>query len=287
MVAAQNIELRYDGRRGVLGAWLVRGVLIDCGPASCVEDLLTGLGEQVPHALLLTHVHLDHAGAAGALVERWPELPVYVHPLGAPHLIDPTRLLASARRVFGEGLEPLLGPVRPVPAANVRALADGQAAAGLLGAWTPGHASHHVAYLDPDEGVAYAGDLAGVRLACGVVLPPTPPPDIDLRSWERSLERLESWRPRMLALAHFGLVDSPHEQLAAMREALARHARWAADGAQAFEAALHEWLSARATPEQVEDYEFIAMARQSAIGLRRWLERSGQAPPATAAGSPR
>jgi glyoxylase-like metal-dependent hydrolase (beta-lactamase superfamily II) len=270
-VDAENIDLRYDGRPGALGAWLSRGVLIDCGPGTCVRRLLDGLGEARPRALVLTHIHLDHAGAAGALVARWPELPVYVHPAGAPHLVDPSKLIASARRVFGETLEPLFGEMLPVPAANVRALADGESAAGLQCAFTPGHASHHVAFLDRASGVAYTGDLAGVRLAEGAVLPPTPPPEVDLRLWESSLALLESWRPDALALAHFGLVESPGEHVALLREALERHERWAAAGEEAFVSALHEWLSASLAPPRVADYEFVAMARQSALGLRRWL----------------
>jgi glyoxylase-like metal-dependent hydrolase (beta-lactamase superfamily II) len=272
-MCAENIDLGYDGRRGVLGAWLAHGVLIDCGPSSCLQALLDGLGGRRPRALLLTHVHLDHAGAAGALTARWPQLPVYVHPVGAPHLIDPSRLVASARRVFGEALEPLLGEVQAVPGANVRVLTDGQQVEGFIAAWTPGHASHHVVFLDPREGLAYAGDVAGVRLAGGAVLPPTPPPDIDLRLWEGSLELLERWRPRALALAHFGRVESPQEHITLLREALARHERWAAAGVEEFAAALHQHLCARVAPAEVEDYEFIAMARQSPLGLRRWLER--------------
>ena len=272
-MSAENIDLGYDGRRGVLGAWLAHGVLIDCGPSSCLQALLDGLDARQPRALLLTHVHLDHAGAAGALTARWPQLPVYLHPVGAPHLIDPSRLMSSARRVFGERLEPLLGEVLAVPAENVHELADGEQVEGFISAWTPGHASHHVAFLDPREGLAYTGDVAGVRLAGGVVLPPTPPPDIDLRRWESSLELLERWQPRALALAHFGCVESPREHIPLLREALARHERWAAAGVEEFAAALHEHLRARVPADEVEDYEFIAMARQSPLGLRRWLER--------------
>jgi glyoxylase-like metal-dependent hydrolase (beta-lactamase superfamily II) len=208
---------------------------------------------------------------------------VYVHPIGAPHLIDPSRLVRSARRVFGETLEPLLGEVQPVAGANIRALTDGQQVEGFIAAWTPGHASHHVAFLDPLEGLAYTGDVAGVRLAGGAVLPPTPPPDIDLRLWEGSLELLERWQPRALALAHFGRVESPQEHIALLREALARHERWASAGVEEFAAALHQHLCARVPPAEVEDYEFIAMARQSPLGLRRWLERE-QAAAGTARG---
>src|SRR5579862_2381283 len=171
------VDLGYEGRGRVLGAWRHGELLIDCGPGSCVERLLEELGDEPPRALLLTHVHLDHAGAAGALVARWPQLPVYVHPRGAPHLADPSRLVASARRVFGERFDGLLGEVRPVPSENLRTIEDGMQIGSIACAWTPGHAWHHVAFLERDSGVAFPGDVAGVRLAADVVVPPTPPPD--------------------------------------------------------------------------------------------------------------
>jgi len=272
-VSTEIIDLRYGARPGLLGAWLCDGLLIDCGPSSCLPALLAGLGGREPRALLLTHVHLDHAGAAGALVERWPDLRVYVHPRGAPHLIDPSRLLASARRVFGESLDELLGDISALPGENVHALSDGQRVEQLRCAWAPGHASHHVAFLDTDSGVAYAGDLAGVRLAAGVVVPPTPPPDIDLREWRQSLELLGGWQPSALALAHFGLVERPAEHIELLREALERHERWAGEGEQEFVRALSAYLRARMDAREAEDYEFIAMTAQSAGGLRRWLKR--------------
>ena len=272
-VSAEIIDLWYGGRPGLLGAWLCDGLLIDCGPSSCLPQLLAALQGRPPRALLLTHVHLDHAGAAGALVERWPELPVYMHPGGAPHLIDPSRLLASARRVFGERLDGLLGGIAPLPSGNVHRLADGERIERLQCAWTPGHASHHVAFLDLDSRVAYSGDVAGVRLAGGVVLPPTPPPDIDLDSWRGSLELLSSWEPSALGLAHFGLVDSPQQHIAQLRDALERHEGWAREGEQRFVDELSAYLRARMDTHQAEDYEFTSMAAQSASGLRRWLQR--------------
>ena len=270
-MSAEIIDLRYGARPGLLGAWLCDELLIDCGPSSCLPALLDGLRGREPRALLLTHVHLDHAGAAGALVQRWPELRVYVHPRGAPHLIDPSRLLASTRRVFGDSLDELLGDIAALPSENVHVLADGERVQQLLCAWTPGHASHHVAFLDTDSGVAYAGDLAGVRLAAGIVLPPTPPPDINLADWRSSLDVLCGWRPSALALAHFGLVERPAEHIELLREALARHERWAREGEQEFVRALGAHLRARMDERAAEDYEFISMAAQSAGGLRRWL----------------
>jgi len=271
---ARIIDLRYDGRPRTVGAWLCGEVLVDCGPGSGLGCLLEGLGDRPPRAVLLTHVHLDHAGAAGALVARWPQLPVYVHPRGAPHMADPSRLVASARRVFGERLEGLLGEVLPVPEANLHTIDDGAEIAGLRCAWTPGHASHHVAFLEPDSGVAFCGDLAGVRLDADAVVPPTPPPEVDLDAWRSSLVRLQQWRPRALALAHYGLIERPGEHIEAMGEALDRHERWAAEGEEVFLGELEAYLRERVPAPAVEDYMFVALARPSAAGLRRWLERS-------------
>lgn len=275
-MGAEIIDLHYGGRRGALGAWLAGETLIDCGPSACLPRLLEGLGERRPSKLLLTHIHFDHAGAAGALVERWPELTVYVHPRGAAHLIDPSRLLASARRVFAERFESLLGEVIAVPEGNLRTIEDGEVIAGFRAAWTPGHAKHHVAFLEEATRWAFPGDVAGVRLAPGVVIPPTPPPDIDLDAWRDSLEVLDRWRPQRLALPHYGLVSDPAEHLRELRDALDRHEAWAREGEEVFVARLSEHLRQRMPREQAEDYNFTALAGPSAAGLRRWLERGEQ-----------
>lgn len=272
-MSAEIVELRYGGRTGALGAWVDGETLIDCGPSACLPALLQGLGERRPKRLLLTHIHFDHAGAAGALVARWPELPVFVHPRGAPHLIDPSRLVASARRVFGKRFDSLLGDVVAVPEANVHTIADGETIAGFRAAWTPGHAKHHVAFLHEDSRWAYPGDVAGVRLAPGVVIPPTPPPDIDLDAWRASLDVLESWDPRRLALPHFGRVEDPAAHLRQLRDAIDRHEGWAREGEQAFVEHLSEYLRARMPAGAAEDYNFTALAAPSGAGLRRWLER--------------
>lgn len=272
-MSAEVIDLHYGGRAGGLGAWMDGETLIDCGPSAGLPALLQGLGERRPERLLLTHIHFDHAGAAGALVARWPELPVFVHPRGAPHLIDPSRLVASARRVFGERFDSLLGDVVAVPEANVHTIADGETIAGFRAAWTPGHARHHVAFLHEDSRWAYPGDVAGVRLAPGVVIPPTPPPDIDLNAWRASLDVLEDWDPRRLALPHFGLVEDPASHLGQLRDAIDRHEGWAREGKQAFVEHLSEYLRARMPEGAAEDYNFTALAEPSAAGLRRWLER--------------
>ena len=163
-------------------------------------------------ALLLTHIHLDHAGATGVLVRENPELKVYVHERGAPHLVDPSRLLASATRLYGDRMEMLWGEVTAVPAANVVALTGGERI-DVVGrpfdvAYTPGHAVHHVSYLDPATGTAYVGDTAGIRVnSLPFALPPAPPPDIDLEAWKESLARIRAWAPERLFVTHFGPLD--------------------------------------------------------------------------------
>src|SRR5918992_3653799 len=139
----RQIDVRHRGVEKVIACFEVDGVLVDPGPQSCEDTLLEALGGERPRALLLTHIHFDHAAATGALVRRWPDLEVYVHERGAPHLIDPSRLLASAERLYGEAMERLWGEIVPVPEENVRALAGGESVLGMRVAYTPGHASHH------------------------------------------------------------------------------------------------------------------------------------------------
>ena len=282
---ARIIDLRYDGRPRTVGAWLCGDVLIDCGPGSGLPWLLEGLGDRAPRALLLTHVHLDHAGAAGALVERWPQLPVYIHPRGAPHLADPSRLVASARRVFGERLEELLGEVLPVPEAQpAHDRATASRSRALRCAWTPGHASHHVAFLEPDSGLAFCGDLAGVRLEGDVVVPPTPPPEVDLDAWRSSLQRLQQWRPARARAR-------PLRARRASQRARRRDARGARRVTSAGRRRARRRSCRRSSPtcasacpdQAVEDYMFVALARPSAAGLRRWLERGREPNPPTRA----
>ncbi|HEX6586677.1 MAG TPA: MBL fold metallo-hydrolase [Solirubrobacterales bacterium] len=199
------IDVRHLGRERVIGCWVLDGVLIDPGPTSSLENLLEALGGETPRALLLTHIHLDHAGASGTIVRRWPELPVYVHERGARHLADPAKLLASASRLYGDQMEHLWGEVAPVPERNLRPLSGGEELLGFEVAYTPGHASHHVSYLHTDSGRAFVGDTAAVRIPpSDFVLPPTPPPDIDLELWNRSIDRILEWEPTSLGLTHFG-----------------------------------------------------------------------------------
>jgi glyoxylase-like metal-dependent hydrolase (beta-lactamase superfamily II) len=202
------IDVEHLGRPHVIGCWEVDGFLVDPGPESSLPTVLAALGDERPRALLLTHIHLDHAAATGAMVRRWPDLEVYVHERGAPHLIDPSKLLVSAERLYGDQMERLWGEILPVPESNVRTLSGGETVHGMRVAYTPGHASHHVCFLHEDSGTAFVGDVAACRIPPSkLVMPPTPPPDIDVEIWEESLDLIASWSPTRLALTHFGAVE--------------------------------------------------------------------------------
>jgi glyoxylase-like metal-dependent hydrolase (beta-lactamase superfamily II) len=274
---ARTIDVMHLGRDRVIAAHEVRGLVIDPGPASCVDELLDRL-EGEPRALLLTHIHLDHAGASGVLVRRFPELRVYVHEAGAPHLVDPSRFLASATRLYGaDGMQRLWGEVAPVPERNVLALGGGDEVEGFRVAYTPGHARHHVCYLDTGTGDAYVGDVAGVRIPpAELTLMPTPPPDIDVEAWLRSLDAIAGWAPERLRLTHFGAVDQPSVQLEAARETLGRYAALARDGdRERFSAAVEEEVDRRAGSGEGARYRQAAPPEQLWLGLERyWRKRA-------------
>jgi glyoxylase-like metal-dependent hydrolase (beta-lactamase superfamily II) len=274
---ARPIDVRHLGRQRVICCWQVGDVLIDPGPESAMGTLVDALGARPPRALLLTHVHLDHAGAAGSLVRRWPGLVVYVHELGAPHLADPSSLLESARRLYGDDMDRLWGEVAPVPQERLRPLRGGEQVEGLEVLYTPGHASHHVAYLDPRTRRAYAGDVAGVRIEpADLVLPPTPPPDIDLEAWNRSLSALAEWGPRTLAITHFGVVDAVFEHLALVRDRLAAWATLAHElDAAGFEAHIRSEIDEAADPQTAAALAQAVPPEQQWLGLDRyWRKRA-------------
>jgi glyoxylase-like metal-dependent hydrolase (beta-lactamase superfamily II) len=176
----------------------------------------------VPARILLTHIHLDHAGAAGALAERWPDVEVWVHERGAKHMLDPSRLMASAARIYGDDMERLWGDMRPVPEDRLRVLSGGERIGPWRVEYTPGHAWHHVSYLHEPSGTALVGDVAGCRIADGPILPPTPPPDIDPAAWHASLRTVAGWAPDRIAITHFGTWSDVDAHLAAMHEAIDR-----------------------------------------------------------------
>jgi glyoxylase-like metal-dependent hydrolase (beta-lactamase superfamily II) len=280
VLLGEPIDLLHQGAERTVGAYLLDTsgglALFDCGPASCLDALKAGLAERgvepqdVKH-LLLSHIHLDHAGAAGVLVREHPELQVWVSEIGAPHLVDPSRLERSARRLYGDTFDALWGELAPVPEANVRIAAD--RAAGLEVFPAPGHASHHVCYFDGTT--LYAGDAAGVRIQPhDSVLPPTPPPDVDVEGWYRTIEEIERHAPERLALIHFGVADDVSRHLTKLRERLDLWAQRVEEGAteEEFVAA----AKADLPPEEADAYDRAMPFWQSYQGLKRyWDTRAG------------
>jgi glyoxylase-like metal-dependent hydrolase (beta-lactamase superfamily II) len=292
---AALIDVHQKGRKRVIGAWDLGGAIVDPGPESRIETLLEGLTEE-PIALLLTHIHLDHAGGAGALVERFPELEVWVHARGAPHLIDPAKLIASAGRIYGDDMARLWGRVVPVPERNVRVVEGGEtlevAGRKLAVEYAPGHASHHVVYFDDGDGTAYVGDVAGVRIPpSDLVQPPTPPPDIDVPAWLRSIDLVAGRKPLYLALTHFGAVDDPAPHLDRMREALTDQAELVRrlldelgdteEAAEAFVEEVDRRTLARAGAEMAGSFQVGSPVEQRWMGLRRYWQKQAEREPET------
>ncbi|MCW3018157.1 MAG: beta-lactamase domain protein [Solirubrobacterales bacterium] len=268
----QLIDLMHLGRAQVIGAWRVGEVIVDPGPSSCLEALLPELERNPPQALALTHIHLDHAGATGSLLRRFPDLEVWVHERGARHLIDPAKLLSSATRLYGADMERRWGEVLPVPAERLRVLAGGESVGAFRVAYTPGHASHHVSYLHEPSGYAFTGDVAGVRIDGACVLAPTPPPDIDLEAWRASLELIESWRPSRVAITHFGSYGDVEDHLQALREELARVEKLArTQGQAAFAAAIRAKVTAASGARTAAAYAQATSPEQNFAGLARYL----------------
>jgi glyoxylase-like metal-dependent hydrolase (beta-lactamase superfamily II) len=275
----RGIDLRHLGTERVICAWEHDGVLVDPGPESCLDVLLDALGDLVPRAVLLTHIHFDHAGASGTLARRFG-IPVYVHERGARHLVDPERLVASATRLYGEeGMRRLWGEVVPVPEEHLHVLHGGETVLGHRVEYAPGHASHHVAYLHEETGYALVGDVAGARIApSDLVLAPTPPPDIDVAAWDASLDMLAAWKPTALCLTHFGLVEDPPEHIEAMREALHREAALVADhDLDEFVALLRREVEERTDPVTAASYMQAVPPDHVWQGLARWRQKQAQA----------
>ncbi len=288
------IDLGFQGRRGGVVAFLLAAgddvALIETGPTSTLPALRAGIRaagfdpRQVSR-LLVTHIHLDHAGAAGVLVRELPDVVVHVHPVGAPHLIDPSRLLASAGRLYGDRMDTLWGEVAPVPPDRVATLDDGEtlAVAGrmLTAIFTPGHASHHVAFWDATAAAAYTGDVGGVRMAgTGYVCPPAPPPDLDPDAWASSVARLRALGARRLYLTHGGPFDDVEDHLdqlmpnlAALRDLAASALRAGVDQT-ALTALIHDHMAAQlgdAPPSALKNLEWATPSYLASAGLSRLL----------------
>src|SRR6202049_5156594 len=291
------LDLNWVGRPHSIAAALLESgghrAIVDPGPEATyaiLRDSLTSRGLSVAQldAVLLTHIHLDHAGASGSLVRDNPRIMVYVHQLGAPHMIDPSRLLASAARLWPDTLHQLFGDTLAVPKENLRILEGGETL--TLGArkldvvYTPGHASHHVSYFDADAGVAFVGDTAGIRIDNGpFILPATPPPDIDLELWDASFGAILARRPGRLFLTHFGYAHDPVAHIADYRERLHRWAdvveeilRSARDDSaaqQAFIAKSRAEMEQRLGTAEAEHHDFTAGLGLSFLGLARSLRK--------------
>jgi glyoxylase-like metal-dependent hydrolase (beta-lactamase superfamily II) len=273
--------------------------IVDPGPGSTLETLrqqlrARGIGVGDLNAILLTHVHLDHAGATGALARENPHLAAYVHKNGAKHMIDPSKLLASAQRLWPNDLQRLFGETLPVPEENARILDGGETL--TLGSrqvevvYTPGHASHHVSYFDKTEGVAFVGDTTGVRIeGNSYAMPATPPPDIDLGIWDESFAAILERKPSRLFLTHFGYSDNPSEHILLFRERLHRWAALAEEilrTAASESAAMDSFMSATKAEisqhlpdEEAEHYAFSAGLNLSFLGLARYLRKRATAAP--------
>lgn len=293
-----TVDLWFLEKPGVIAAFLLRGAgeaaLIDVGPASTAETLLAAAAaagvapEEIRH-LLVTHVHLDHAGASGVLLRRLPNARLYVHEIGAPHLIDPSKLVASATRIYGALMKRLWGEIVPVPPDRVTLLRDGDrlsvAGRDLAVLYTPGHAIHHVAFHDLESGEVYAGDAAGVRLqGCTYVRPPTPPPDLDLEAWDTTLDRLASLNPPALYVAHYGRCTGVQAHLRELRSHLRAWEGLVLEGLRggqdrtSIAAAMQragnaELLTCRADEELMARYEMASAYTMNVAGYERYLRK--------------
>ena len=283
MGSPASLDLFHQGDERVIGVYLLDSAdgpaLFDCGPTTCVPALKERLAEEglavrdLRH-LLLSHIHLDHAGAAGVLVREHPALQVHVSEIGAPHLTDPSRLERSARRLYGDEFDTLWGELAPVPEANLHVAGD--RVVGLDCFPTPGHANHHVSYLDA-EGTLYAGDAAGVRILPGrYIIPVSPPPEVDLDAWERTIDEIERRSPERLALIHFGVVESPRDHLRRLRRELrvwAQRVRQGLTEDEFVEAARADLAEENGAAPY---YERAAPFWQSYAGLKRYWDKQLQ-----------
>jgi glyoxylase-like metal-dependent hydrolase (beta-lactamase superfamily II) len=241
--------------------------------------------------LLLTHIHLDHAGAGGSLMPLLPNAVVYVHAAGAPHLADPSRLLRSATRIYGEDMDRLWGDVLPVPPDRLKVLHDGESlqAGGreLRALYTPGHASHHVAYWDPGSASVFTGDVGGIRLpGVAIPVPPTPPPDLDLDAWSASIDELLRLPASTLYLTHYGPTSDVRSHLQGLQTRLYAWRDLVLDalrrGLEPTEVALllerhanQELAAPGADPELRERYKLVSGYEMNVAGFVRYFEKQG------------
>ena len=295
------IDLEFLGRPHAIATGVVQGpggvAIIDPGPTTCLATLERGLQAQGLRLadvsdMLLTHIHLDHAGAAGTIVRAHPAIRVFVHERGAGHMAEPQKLIESARRLYGDDMDRLWGEFAPVPRENLHVLAGGETieAGGrrFEVAYTPGHASHHVSYFDAASGLAFVGDTAGVCIDGGYVLPPTPPPDIDLEAWRTSIARIDEWSADTLFLTHFGPVTTPRPHLQTLVHNLEEMAGWVRrtlaepgsdeERSRAFAEQLRQAMRRQMNDAQMAAYPVAAPFEMLWLGLARYWKKKGTVP---------
>jgi glyoxylase-like metal-dependent hydrolase (beta-lactamase superfamily II) len=299
------VDLNFMGTEHVIASFLLLGegsaALVETGPTTCLERLTGGLidhgvSPEDVRQVFLTHIHLDHAGASGHLAELLPNATFYVHEVGHPHMVDPSKLLKSATRIYGERMDELWGEARPVPEDRLEILKGGEglvaAGGSLVAYYTPGHAYHHLAYLEPGSGALFAGDVAGIRLpGQSYVRPPTPPPEIDLDAWVQSIGLIRQLSPESLCPTHFGRFDDVERHLGELEQRLRAWALFVeermAEGAERDEIAGElrkegdaEMLAEGASPEESEHYDLAGDYPTLVDGLMRYVsKRHRDAPP--------
>ena len=295
----ETVDLGFMGTEEIIASFLLIGegsaALVETGPTTCIENLRWGLADngvepEDVEKVFLTHIHLDHSGASGHLAERLPNAVFYVHEVGYPHLVDPSKLLKSATRLYGEeNMDKLFGEAWPVPEDRLVRLEGGEeieAAGGALQAhYTPGHAYHHLAYLEPESGMLFTGDVAGVRLpGQSYVKPPTPPPEVDIEAWKGSIEGIRKLAPRFLCPTHFGSYEDVERHLGELEQRLEDwlllveermdQERSQEDIAEELEAKGDaEMLREGSDPEESERYELAANYEMLVAGLMRYVSK--------------
>src|SRR5918992_268841 len=295
----ETIDLNFMDAEHVIASFLLVGegtaALVETGPTTCIESLMGGLEDhgvapEDVRQVFLTHIHLDHSGASGNLTELLPNAVFYVHEVGYPHLVDPSKLLKSASRLYGEeNMDELWGEVRPVPEDRLVKLEGGEdieAAGGVVQAhYTPGHAYHHLAFYEPGTGHLFAGDVAGVRLpGQSYVKPPTPPPEVNIDAWKGSIETLRKIEPKILCPTHFGSYEDVERHLGELEQRLEDwlllveermdEGRSQEDIAEELEAkGDEEMLREGADPEESERYELAANYEMLVVGIMRYVSQ--------------
>ena len=287
------IDLVHLGLEGAIACYLIDAeepTIVDPGPTTTLDRLVAelaarGVGSNDLRHVMLTHVHLDHAGSTGHLLDRFPEALVHIHEDGASHMVRPQRLVDSTRRTFGDAHDRLWGDVKPVPADRIRGWREGEGGAwkGLRPVHTPGHIAHHLGYLDEREGTLFAGDALGIVLGEGPTHPATPPPAVDLRAWEGTLQKIGAIGPERAAVTHFGLhgdVEERRDQLDARLAALEARVRVALEAgdeeqdAARFEEEVREELAPYMGREEVDRYFDMFSAATDWAGVAFYLKRN-------------